>query len=495
MMHLESVDKIRLQVAGGRTKTLKSSMGQFMTPSSTAQFMASLFSPVKGQPCRLIDAGAGIGSLSSAFLDRCVSGDLAFDSVAVSAFEFDASIHDHLRKTLAGYGDRIGASWAITGGDFIEHAVNAIQFRTGPRFTHAILNPPYKKVNTDSDCRLLARKVGLETVNLYTAFLGLVLELMEPGGEVVAIIPRSFCNGPYYRPFREFMFARAALCHIHVFESRNKAFKDDDVLQENVILRLRKGEPQGSVTVSTSGDDSFKDLATYVHPFDKVVHPGDEQHFIHIPLAAADSELTAASAFSCSLADLGIGICTGPVVDFRLKDHLRQTPEPGGVPLLYANHLSTGELVWPVESKKPNSIMVNAQSERWLMPVGTYTVTRRFSSKEEKRRVVATVIPESAFPTYKQLGFENHLNVFHRQKKGLPVELARGLATYLNSTVVDEHLRRFSGHTQVNATDLRTIPYPTEKALIALGEWSIRHGKATQSEVDAEISGLIGSAR
>ncbi len=58
------------------------------------------------------------------------------------------------------------------------------------------------------------------------------------------------------------------------------------------------------------------------------------------------------------------------------------------------------------------------------------------------------------------LGFENHLNVFHEDKHGLPETLAYGLAVFLNTTAVDENFRRFNGHTQVNATDLRLMKYP-----------------------------------
>ena len=50
---------------------------------------------------------------------------------------------------------------------------------------------------------------------------------------------------------------------------------------------------------------------------------------------------------------------------------------------------------------------------------------------------------------------------------------------WLNSTYIDEKFRLFSGHTQVNATDLRNIPYPNIKKLEELGkkliteqEWS-----------------------
>jgi adenine-specific DNA-methyltransferase len=36
---------------------------------------------------------------------------------------------------------------------------------------------------------------------------------------------------------------------------------------------------------------------------------------------------------------------------------------------------------------------------------------------------------------------------------------------YLNSQEVDDYFRVFSGHTQVNATDLRRLRYPTIEQL------------------------------
>jgi hypothetical protein len=82
-------------------------------------------------------------------------------------------------------------------------------------------------------------------VNLYSAFVALAVGEAAPGGQIVAIIPRSFCNGPYYRPFRDFILERAAIRHMHLFESRNKAFKDDEVLQENIIIRLSVAASRG----------------------------------------------------------------------------------------------------------------------------------------------------------------------------------------------------------------------------------------------------------
>jgi len=111
--------------------------------------------------------------------------------------------------------------------------------------------------------------------------------------------------------------------------------------------------------------------------------------------------------------------------------------------------------------KKPNAILCNEETQKWLYPNGFYTVVRRFSSKEERRRIVASVVDPAVFDEAKYLGLENHLNVFHCDKKPLSEKLARGLAVFLNSTAVDDNFRRFSGHTQVNATDLKLMKYPS----------------------------------
>ncbi len=308
---------------------------------------------------------------------------------------------------------------------------------------------------------------------------------LAPGGQLVAIIPRSFCNGPYYRAFRGFILKYTAIHHIHLFESRSKAFRDDEVLQENLIIRLERNGKQGKVTVSKSTDDHFDDLTTFEHDFERIVLPDDDQKFIHIPNSANRSLVDQSAKIDLRLEELGIQVSTGPVVDFRLAEHLRQKSIEGSVPLLYPGHLNFGGVQWPIEdAKKPNAIMDYVGTSKWLYPNDFYCVVRRFSSKEEKRRVVATLIDPKAFPDHSRLGFENHLNIFHDNKKGLPELLARGLVVFLNSSAVDEHFRQFNGHTQVNATDLRQIKYPSRKELFSLGEWSKENQKVSQQMID-----------
>jgi hypothetical protein len=166
-------------------------------------------------------------------------------------------------------------------------------------------------------------------------------------------------------------------------------------------------------------------------------------------------------------------------------------PEKGTVPLLYPGHFSGQVIEWPKPgAKKPNAILRNAETEKWLYPNGYYVVVRRFSSKEEKRRVKASVVYPDAFNSSPMLGFENHLNVFHSGREGITENLAHGLAVFLNSTAVDEQFRLFSGHTQVNATDLRLLKYPSREILICLGVWAKAQGELTQQKIDQKIESL-----
>jgi adenine-specific DNA-methyltransferase len=487
---VSAVERSRLRVGKATAAQRKSDFGQFFTPASIAQFMAGLFEPRSSESCRLLDAGAGVGSLSAAFLERWTDLQIQLD-----AFEIDETLHSHLHQRILEYGQSGLLQGNICGQDFIEAAVGSISGNLFaprlPKYTHAILNPPYKKIHSNSRHRAALRQVGIDTVNLYSAFVALALALLEDGGQLVAIIPRSFCNGPYYRPFRKYLFQHSAIRQIHLFDSRRQAFKDDDVLQENLILVLERGASQGKVTITTSTDDRFTDLQTLHYEFDRIVLPDDPEQFIHVPTSAALTILESLPGISYSLAETGIQVSTGPVVDFRLKEHLRAVPEAGTVPLLYPGHFKDQVLEWPqLDSKKPNGIQRNKETEKWLYPNGCYCVVRRFSSKEEKRRVMASVVVDQSFPDVEMLGFENHLNVFHEGKQGLPEALAYGLAAFLNSRAIDEYFRRFNGHTQVNATDLRLLKYPSREKLMVLGQWAMELDELTEAAIDRRLETL-----
>ncbi len=476
---LSRLDNIRKSFNSATSRTDRSHIGQFLTPSAIADFMSSMFE-IGTKEVRILDPGAGAGALFAASVETLILRENRPLSIEIVAYETDETILPHLKETLKRCeslckSSGISFHGSIRVEDFVSSAIaeseESLFVNPGKRFTHAILNPPYKKINCRAAMSSMLHSNGVEVSNLYAAFVWLTMRLLEPGGQMVAITPRSFCNGPYFKKFRVEFLSRMSFRRIHVFASRKKAFGDDDVLQENVIYHaVRETRKTEFVTISSSEGIDFHDARTLSVPYSHVVNTGDKDAFVRVGVDDADFDVTKRmKCFVSSLGKLNLNVSTGLTVDFRLREHLRQLPGQGTVPLIYPCHFEHGFIKWPLESgKKPNAIVSSSETSNLFVEAGYFVLTKRFSSKEQKRRVMAAVYDPSRIEA-PFVSFENHLNYFHIKGKGLPIDLAKGLALYLNSTVVDQYFRLFSGHTQVNAMDLRKMPYPSYEQLLRLG--------------------------
>ncbi len=441
--------------------------------------MASLFVPLP-RTIRLLDAGAGSGALTKSFVEHQLSLPQKPESIHVTAVECDGLVQSRLESTLGeceslAISAGVAFDFELVNSDFIQYASEACSgglfAAPSARYNAAIANPPYRKIQSGSIERELLRSVGIETSNLYSGFVSLILRLLEQAGQLVAITPRSFCNGPYFKPFRCDLLARSTLKRLHLYDSRTTAFREDKVLQENVVYHVVREQPQRTpVVISTSGRADAKDRHQKTVSYASVVHPSDPHAFIHLSFSTQDDVAKKLMlGLKCSLSDLGIHVSTGRVVDFRAKDFLCAQPESGTVPLIYPCHFESGSIAWPKKvSRKPNAIVNCKETASLLVPSAVYVLTKRFSAKEERRRVVASLF-EPGCATGSVVGFENHLNYFHAEGEGLEPRLARGLCAFLNSTVLDLYFRQFNGHTQVNATDLQNMRYPNRNQLIRIG--------------------------
>jgi adenine-specific DNA-methyltransferase len=477
----ELADFYRIDGSQRLDQKLRGHLGQFLTPRPVASRLAALFKPSNFEEIAVLDAGAGTGSLTAAAVVHLFSVGERPRRLRLVAYEISEIFRPFLEDVLQRICDvvetvGVSASYEVRSDDFIRSAVARLRgdlFSTRETFTHAILNPPFRKLSTDSEERLLLSNVGIECSNLYAAFVWLAARLLPSGGQVAAITPRSFCNGPYFLPFREGLLRTVALDEFVLVEERNLAFAEDEVLQETILFHGTRGAKQPkSVRIEKAMGADLSEALVEDIPFEDFVLPGDPQKFFHLVPDRHQADIKREmESLPTSLDQLGMSISTGRVVDFRAREHLRKEPEPGAVALIYPVHLTEGSITWPVTSKKPNAIARNSETEALLVPVGCYVLLRRFTSKEEKRRVVATVFePTSAMAGQKAVGFENHLNYFHARGEPLDRRIAFGLAAFLNSSALDEYFRQFNGHTQVNATDLRQIKYPSREQLLSLGD-------------------------
>lgn len=477
MFLTDSAEITRIYFSSRLNLKQRSELGQFLTPAPIARFMAGQFSSLSGH-ISLLDPGAGVGSLTAAFVERLLANPNEVKSCFITAYEVESAFLSSLRQCLieccaALKSQGIQAHYCLREESFIEAfpEINLPLFTTSSiNFTHAIMNPPYKKIHSQSVEKKILSKIGIETVNLYSAFVWLTILQLAEGGEIVAITPRSFCNGSYFRPFRKAFLESMGLKKIHIFESRSAAFAEDEVLQENIIFHAikTKSKPEYVEIASNSGTELDKFTELRHVPYSEVIEANDSESFIHIVTNSLEDCLRVQMyKFSSTLDEIGLEVSTGPVVDFRLKSALRNCLDEQSVPLLYPEAMKAGKVLFPPSNpRKAIAIEQNQQTRKWLVQSGWYVLIKRFSAKEEKRRVVAAVCSPLDAPA---IGIENHLNYYHAKGKGMNADLARGLAAFLNSTLFDHYFRQFSGHTQVNATDLPRIKYPCKDDLIRLG--------------------------
>lgn len=453
-------------------------LGQYFTPMWVARLMASMV-PHTDEPLRLLDPGAGAGTLFTALVAHCLGQDRPPRSLSVTAYEIDTEFQPYLKRSADVIANACGSRSIrcevnLHFDDFAE--LNSLEalghlFSEPETFGAAILNPPYGKLSSDSDLRARLDALGIAAPNLYAAFLGLALRAVRPGGTVVAIVPRSFCNGTYFGRFRRYLLRAASVRRVHLFARRDKAFGADAVLQENVVLALRRGTERRDF-VSLSFSDGVEDDPVWSRRtrITDVVRQDDTDLFVHLPDGDWSVGLAhAMDSLPSGLGDLGIDVSTGQVVGFRMRQWFTEPhgPHPAA-PLLHPANLRGLTVSWPVHGRKAQAMVRTPETERALIPTGWYVATRRFTSKEEPRRVVASVVDPSQLPG-DRIALENHLNYFHRAGAPLTRDFAVGLATYLNTTFVDRYFRQFSGHTQVNATDLRKLGYPRATSLEAVG--------------------------
>ncbi len=460
------------QAAITRTKAIcstsmerRQSFAQHLTPPETANLAVSLFSELcPGQLfVRCLDLGAGTGMLSIALYERYDGHIEQLDAVEldpVLATVYDAEMTS------------VGVPHELVLGDVLTETPEN-------RYDRVILNPPYKKMAANDSRQNI---LPCHSANLYSAFIAVGLSRLAENGELVAIIPRSWMNGEYFAAFRHYALGGFSLDAMHVYGSRTEVFADTGVLQETMLVRFSKRQQAKDIIVTHSVGKGDAVKESKFAACDLI----DPSTFV-VRVAPEDDRRLAETVMSA-------GLCpsTGKVVDFRNRERIySEKPKDSDVfPLIYAGNFANGKLEHPLSFGKPQWYRAdNDASVRQLTEAGFYVVVKRFSAKEERRRVVAYPLAID-----EPVGIENHLNFIHagKPRRVVPLRsrlLAQGLALWLNTTFIDLWFRGVSGSTQVNAADIKGMPCPCLETLESMGgKWC---PNMAQEEIDAICEVLL----
>lgn len=474
------------QTSRDQSRETQRRLGQYMTPAPIARFMAR--GMVEGRTwgngtLRILDPAAGSGVLAAAVVEAVLALEQRPHRIELLLCEIDTRMQPLLAECISDLhalcaSRDLELDARVEGGDFL---LSPIALAHEAVVDVVIANPPYFKL-ARRDARCLAHPQAVHgQPNIYALFMAVCARLLRAGGVFGFITPRSWTNGLYFRAARTQLRASLCIDGLHLFDSRQAHFESDSVLQEALITWGTAGRAQGDVRFSSShGAHDLERTRTFLHPAAAVL---GRETASPVVLPADDAAHPGLSRWRLRLTDLGLKVVTGPVVGFRAARHVRCSSARNTVPLLWMQHVRRMSVTWP-RGHRAENIEHNAESAWMLLPNEPCVLLRRFSPKEDVRRVCAAAyigdLPGAV------IGYENHLNVIRGGELPLSPAAALGLAAYLNSSVVDAYLRQRLGSTQINAIELRELPLPDLATLQTLGQ-SLPDA-LTLDDVDAAVA-------
>lgn len=475
-------------------KTERKAIGQFFTPAPIAAYMGAMIR-FQGRAVRLLDPGAGSGILTVSAVDHLVEqGVRHFD---VDLYENNAAIASLLKNNMRFVRDRLRESGVVLNYQIIEkNFIEENQFAwTGmspqEQYDVVISNPPYKKIGKDALEASVMRDVVYGQPNLYFLFMAMGVKLLKENGEFVYIVPRSFSSGLYFSAFRRWFLSEMRIANLHLFTSREAmGGGQDSILQETVILRALKTQAKQTVIGITESEDEccLDRMSRYTVDY-RVCVKNDENAFLYFPTSAQDARtLDFVNRWDSSLPKLGFRVRTGQLVDFREREWMRQNPDSDTIPLLWAFNLNGMRIQFPVQVPgKPQYLKDDSSTKRLQMRRGNYVLLKRFTSKEEKRRLQCALLHDGDFASFHSLSTENHLNYISKIAGAMQSEEMYGLFVLLNSSHLDRYFRILNGSTQVNATEMNAIPFPPMQAIKEMGWRAMQCSDLSESVCDAII--------
>ena len=479
-------------------KMHKKEYGQYLTPVEVADFMGRLVSKSINDEITILDPGIGTGVLVCAVCEKALLKIQGLKRINIIGYEIDPEIIPYTRKSLNYLSEwlkskcNIETSIEIIEDDFILHNSDILDSgeklfsdQTLKRSIDIIIsNPPYFKINKDDPRSKAVSKVVYGQPNIYSLFMIVSAFMLRDDGEIIFITPRSYTSGFYFKSFREVFFSEIIPEQFHLFASRDEAFERDEVLQEHLIIHGKRKngitKPDKKIIISHSRSSSDLDNAIKRDAVLKdVVDFNSKNKYIFLPLSDVEENTIAfVNSWTGNLHKYNMEISTGKVVPFRATQFMFKEAVNINeyAPLIWMNHIQNEKIEWPIENwRKEQFIVIDDCSMPLLIANSNYVLMRRFSPKEDKKRINTAPLYQTSFKSA-YIGLENHVNYIHRPNGTLSLEEITGLSAILNSQYLDVYFRTLNGNTEVSATEIRNIPLPDYDFIIKVGKIIIREG-------------------
>ena len=115
---------------------------------------------------------------------------------------------------------------------------------------------------------------------------------------------------------------------------------------------------------------------------------------------------------------------------------------------------------------------------------------KRFTAKEEHRRLQCGVYIARKHTGYDRISTQNKIN-FIDGLKGLSECVVYGLYVLFNSTLYDSYYRILNGSTQVNSTEVNSMPMPPMTSIEAMGKELIKVHDMSEASCDRILRSYV----
>ena len=481
---------------------LRKTLGAYYTPPALVERLVTLVteSGFDWSTGRVIDPACG----GAAFL-----ASVAPNMVQALGFRSATRTLDDIEKRLMGIEVDPFAAWmsmvlldlallreAVDAGRRVKNVVCAGDALAAGsvdigRFDLVIGNPPYGRITLAGSERQRFRESLFGHANLYGLFTELAVRLTKENGLIAYVTPTSFLGGEYFKNLRKFLSANAPLHRLEFVSNRQGVF--NGVLQETLlaVFTRQKQRPCSAVYVNTLCADEEGPLR--IDPIGKLKLAGNGGGPWVLPRSREQARLIRRfPEMQHRLSDFGFAVATGQLVWNRHKDQLRSTFEPGYYPIVWAEAVTAdGKFQFQAARRTHLPYLKLRNNQQFLLNHEPCILVQRTTSKEQRRRLVAAIVPNWFVVEYPGFIVENHLNMV------LPVAAKPriGLRTMLalfNSEIVDQAFRCINGSVAVSAYELNSLPLPNPEQMKRL-QTALLEGDSS-SETEKLISSFYTNA-
>ena len=370
------------------------SVGKVIDPSCGAGALLS------GAACRIAAAleGQDPASVVAAVSDRLAGWDIDPFAAWLARVSVEVALLPHVLAS----GTRLGR---------LTSARDSLAGWAGHAGEYALVmgNPPFARIKDAPAIRARFRRSLYGHPNVYTMFTDLAVHLATAEDGIVAYLtPAGYLGGRYSTKLRQLLSTEAPPVSIDVVGSRRGVF--EGVLQEVALSVFRRGGRRGPAMCAATLVGKGRARS---EPTGDLELPVDQGAPWLVPRDARDASMVRRMhSMPSRLVDWGYEVATGPLVWNRNKARLHRNAREGSVPIVWAGSVGMdGEArpgsgrqhgpthYGPVGSADPNLVR------------GPCLLICRTTSKEQRRRLVSAILPQSVFDLHGAVCVENHLNM------------------------------------------------------------------------------------